>query len=131
MFGLFYDLSFYSHFDGHLSDPIYFYESGAREVSEEDFNLLKSLIEKYKEQGNDDDGTLFKATSKLSFDAPEDFWNAYNFFKHFTICKDDTIEWVYLGSEDQSELTNDSTVEIYLSTKSQIESVKTVDSRWD
>lgn len=42
-----YDLSYYSHFDGHLSDAIEYDYSGSYKITKEQYDLLKSTIEEY------------------------------------------------------------------------------------
>ena len=44
-YGIFYDLSYYSHFDGHKSGAVYDYEHGAVESNEKDFEFIKNAIE--------------------------------------------------------------------------------------
>jgi hypothetical protein len=60
VYGAFWDLTYYSHFDGHNSSAVYQDTKGAIEVSEDDFNKLKHCIKEYQNlpqpifgQGND------------------------------------------------------------------------------
>ena len=94
------------------------------------------MIKRYHAQEHQDkDRVLFKeAIAEVELDAPEDFWQARDFFKHFDEFEEgeeDIISWSYYGDSDQSELCDDSSVTIKLSTKSKIKSTKTVESRYD
>lgn len=42
-----YDISYYSHFDGHLSEAIEYDYSGSYSIDKEQYNLFKSVVEKY------------------------------------------------------------------------------------
>lgn len=133
VYGAFYDMTYYSHFDGHLSEAIENYYSGASKISSEDFNILKNLIIRYQseEDKQDDDSFIDELNTelnKITVDICEDFWTANNFWSFFEIKDKDTIEWCYYGDEDQGELCDDSEVIFRLSTESEIASIEKIDN---
>lgn len=123
VYGAFYDISYYSHFDGHTSDPIYKDYSGAEKLSDMAFNGLKNMVEEVK-AGADKD-KAFNALCDFGFDIVEDFWEAYNFWDHFEIKDDGSIEWTYSGDGEQGEVCSDSGVIFRISTESEIKKTKT------
>jgi len=133
VYGIFYDLDFYSHFDGHASEAVYYYQSGASEISNEDFKLLKRLITEFKEDTN---GSIEDRNSKyinilceefISF-LPDYFYNVEeDMFNFFEIVNDNNIKWTYKGNNNQSELSDGSNIVFKKSTKSTIKAVKKVD----
>jgi len=130
VFGIFYDTTYYSHFDGHLSEAIYDYESGADTFSKETFVELKGLIEKYQEHG-DKDGEITEKVSCLDIEVSENILYVRSLLEHFKVIDDNTVRWEYKGDSDQNELCDGSYFEIRMETKSKIMAVKTVDSRYD
>jgi hypothetical protein len=60
----------------------------------------------------------------------DNFWDSRDFWSHFEIEDLDTIKWTYNGSEDQGELTNDSSVTFILTTEHDIKSTKTIDTKY-
>ena len=125
VFGIFYTLDFYSHFDGHSSDPIYNHNSGAEEMTEEAFNGLMKIVKDY--EVDKDETAASNALELLDFNVEDNFWEAYNFFDHFKIVDENHISWEYKGSNDQSELCDGSGVDFYLTTKSTIKGIKYVE----
>ncbi len=112
VYGYIYDLTFYSHFDGHTSDAIYDDEKGSAVITESLFNRLKAACLNYKATG-EEDNELIDEFDIPWFSEPEDITNFWN---HFIIDeKINTILWKYAGEQDQSELCDESYVEFSLS----------------
>jgi hypothetical protein len=105
-YGYYYDLTFYSHFDGHTSDAIYRDESGSGEITKEFFDKLKTAVKNYKENSITDN-ELIEELDIRWFEYPDEI---DNFWEHFTIKDEDEIYWEYSGSEDQGELCDGSYV---------------------
>ena len=130
VFGAFHDLNYYSHFDGHTSDPIYNYYSGASELSDKEFHALKKIIKDFQDSGSDDDTEAHATLQELDLDLYVDycFWDAYDFFKHFKIINEEHIKWEYSGSSDQGELCDGSEVDFLITTKSVIKKTRNVET---
>ena len=134
VYGAFYDMTFYSHFDGHRSSAVYDITRGAELVSNESFNVLKSLIKEYKALPKPSLGSTVKvdmqnlesaATWAVEDFAPEDMYG--NILRYFEIVDEDTLKWAYEGNNDQSELLDGSELIIRKSTEKEIKATKTVE----
>ena len=127
VYGVFYNIDYYSHFDGHTSDAVYREQSGVDEISKEEFTSLKSNIGKYLE--TKDKKICKEIIEILSLYADENFYDMDEYVKFFTI-KDDLIYWEYKGSDDQGEICSGSWVEIKSTTEKKIKSTKRVNKEY-
>jgi hypothetical protein len=136
VYGAFWDITYYSHFDGYKSSAVYEIEKGAIKITKENFEKLKSLIKEYKvlpdtTLGSSIDKEIEALEEKASW-AIEEVGTEYlhtggHVLKHFDIVDENTLEWNYVGRQDQEEFTNDSSIVIKLSTIKEIEDTPWVD----
>lgn len=108
-YGYFYNICYYSHFDEHLSEAIYFNYSGACEITIAEFDTIKRSIEH-----NDSE-----SIKELEFDVTEHFYYT-DFMKYFKIIDENNIVWQYEGNNNQAELTNDSIIKFTKTTRTKI-----------
>lgn len=134
-YGMFYDMSLYSHFDGHLSEAVYNDISGADEISKEDFDILKGLIEEYHKIPKPKFGDAMPNTDELEEKASwcikntKCDWIYDDMLRHFKVVDDDTLEWEYNGPDDQGYIVSGSNFVVKRTTKKEIASTKRVD-KW-
>ena len=129
--GIFHDLDYYSHFDGHTSDAIYYYVSGAEEFSDKNFNRLKEIITEFPKKGDENKDLIEELIEDIFidyYDFAEYFLEIEDTLSFFKIIDENTIKWTYKGDGDQGELVDNSFVEIRLTTKSEIKSIKTINT---
>ena len=132
VFGIFFDLTYYSHFDGHASGAVNEYSSGAFESNEKTFNFIKNLIE----TGNfGEEEELYMMLEEIQFDDCGYLEIPYNgspekqrekFRSMFKKVSPTEIKWSYKGRRDQGEYRDGSGFTIRLATQSEIKKVK-----WD
>jgi len=129
VYGVFYDLAYYSHFDGHKSGAVVDYASGAGESSEKSFNYIKNAIETGNIVGEEE---MFDALQEVPFDECG-YYEIPNcnsskeeiaeFLAMFEIVSPTEIGWTYAGSGDQGEYYNGVGFTIKQATQSEIKKV--------
>lgn len=127
MYGSFYDLDYYSHFDGHTSDSIYQYYRGAVEISIEEFDTLKGIIKKYQKENGDKNGSAIKEWYDCEVrltNGDEYVVEKSDFLDYFTIVDESTLKWEYEGSMGQGDYENGSEIIVRKSAKSEIKKTK-------
>ena len=121
VYGIFYDLEYYSHFDGHRSGAVNDYYIGSAKTTIETFNTIKQLIQN-NSLGEDDQ--MYFLTESVPFDNVCIEFDD-DFMEHFKIISDTEIKWEYKGDDDQGELRSGSYFTIKLTTQKEIKKVKT------
>jgi len=133
VYGSFYDMEFYSHFDGHMSEAVYHTQSGASIITEYSYIKLVEMIEYFQKNGalsEEDFDELFE-DDDFHIEAGDWFYDTEDLFDFFKIDDDGVITWEYKGSSDQSELCDGSKLIIRKELPSVIKKVKTVDTQWN
>ena len=136
VYGAFWDTTYYSHFDGHKSSAVHDVNEGAIEITDDNFNKLKSLILEYKALPKPTMGSNVKeeinrleeeASLSIEEVGPECLHYGYIILRYFEIVDEHTLKWAYIGSQDQGELLAGSSVIIRHATKKEINAVKWVE----
>lgn len=93
VYGIFYDMKFYSHFDGHKGCAVIDIESGVKKVDKVEFDILKNCLET---KNYDSIGNLYN----LNIYFPKMLEYCENVWEYFTIINDNEIHWKYTGDGD-------------------------------
>jgi hypothetical protein len=133
VFGVFFDLAYYSHFDGHRSGAVYEYASGAFESDNKTFDLLKKAVET-GDLGEEEE--LLELLQDIPFDDcgyyeipsnESDKRSKERFLNGLSMDDDNSITWAYKGGGRDGEYSNGSGFTIRLTTQSEIKKVKWTD----
>lgn len=120
VYGIFYDMKFYSHFDGHKSSAVIDIESGAHKVDKVEFDILKKCLET---KNYDYIGNLFN----LNINFPEMLEYCENLWEYFTIINDNEIHWEYKGDGEYEEIVSGSYFTIKLCSNKTITKTKNIE----
>jgi len=141
IYGAFWDMTYYSHFDGHKSSAVYEDHKGACEISKDDLDGLIRLIKQYillsdvvptlgsPSVEKDKEALEEKAVELLDDIGPECMYYQEEVLRGFKIIDEDTLEWEYGGNDEQGDLCSDSRMTIKKTTKKEVKSTKFVDGK--
>ena len=149
VYGVFWDIDYYSHFDGHSSDAIYDEYSGAARLNDENEEALKKLLlywndMTFKEKcdiflNETDDAYLFPRRSRIPWCFTEKLGETFDEYDEgemknngntstFDVFKfennTNSFRITYYGRRDQGEMCDGSYIEFRLSSEDELSKVK-------